>query len=145
VEINYLQVRRTAQKLTKPAVKQFIDETVTLSKRWPRAGNPAWTDSTGALNRATRGTVFDGPGGEPTGRIENDKSYALVVHNGGRARVIYARNGKYMKFRWKRKAGALTFLRTVRHPKTKGSFFITQPAAIIARRHGYRVQTNIVP
>jgi hypothetical protein len=142
VILDPIAVRRTAQVLTKPKVQKMVNDTVALSKRWPRAGNPAWTNSYGELNRATTGRVFQ-DGGDWVGVVENDKSYAMVVHEGGRARIIRARNGQFMKFRWKRFGDVLTFLEVVKHPKTKGSKFITGPMRVIANREGFRTTTNI--
>lgn len=144
VLLNPVAVRRTAQKLTKPKVQSMVNQTVTLSKRWPRAGNPAWTDSTGELNRHTRGMVTETASGF-LGVISNDLSYAMVVHNGGGPRMIFARRAKSMKFAWKRFGGRLTYLRKVRHPATKGSYFLTQPMKIIAQREGFKTTSRIQP
>jgi hypothetical protein len=144
VILDPVKVRYTAQKLTVPLVRKMTNDTVALSKRWPRAGSPALTDSHGELNRHTTGRVIEGAG-DPHGVIENDLSYALVVHQGGRRRDIFARNHRFMKFRWKRFNYDLTYLEMVVHPATKGSYFLVNPMNVVARRYGFKTSSRILP
>lgn len=141
VHVDVVAVRRNAQRVTTPVVKQVVNESVRLSKRWPRAGNPAWTDSSGKLYRNTKGSVVAGP--NPTGMIVNDLPYALAVNNGTDPRIIYAKGKGRMKFRWKRFDYRLVYFRFVKHPRTKGSGFLTQPFQTIAKRHGFKVTTTL--
>jgi len=50
-----------------------------------------------------------------------------------------------MNFFWKREARRGRGFRVVKHPATKGSFFLTKPLSIVARRHGFKVSIRIVP
>lgn len=114
-------------------------ETKALAKKWPRAGNPAFTyGPTGALASSITSKVKSGR--NPSGVVGSALDYALVVHNGGKARVIKTRTKKFMKFRWKRMGGQFAYFKTVRHPATKGSYFLTGPLRIVAARNGFIVR-----
>lgn len=143
VVIDPIKVSRIAQKVTVPIITQMSKDIVNLSKRWPRAGNPAWTDSNGDLNRHTKYIVYPGP--NPYSVIVNDLDYAAAVHNGTKARIIFPRNHRFMKFAWKRFGGKIVYLEEVKHPATRGSFFISQPAAIVAKRYGAKVSGTLIP
>lgn len=143
VHIDPIAVKKVGVKVTLPLVKSFIKETVALSKHWPRAGNPAWTDSTGALNRATTGQTYASP--SPHGYVRNDKDYAMAVHEGTKPRLIFALSEKGMNFWWKREGRRGRKFMVVKHPATRGSHFLTGPAKIVARRYNFKVDTKILP
>jgi hypothetical protein len=143
VHIDPIAVHRHGVQVTLPLVKGFIRETVALSKKWPRAGNPAWTDSTGALNRATTGQTYSSP--SPHGYVRNDKPYALAVHEGTPPRLIFALTEKGMNFWWKREGRRGRKFAFVKHPATKGSHFLSGPAKIVAKKYHFKVNTNILP
>lgn len=141
VHIDPQRVTKLGNKVTTPMVRAVIKETVALSKRWPRAGNPAWTDSTGELNRHTTGQTYASP--SPHGYVRNDLVYALAVHEGTPARLIFARKPTGMNFYWKREARRGRGFKVVHHPATKGSYFLTEPLAIVAKKHGFKVSIKI--
>ncbi len=142
VHIDPIAVHRKGATISLPLVKGFIRDTVALSKHWPRAGNPAWTDSTGALNRATTGQTYASP--SPHGYVRNDKPYALAVHEGTKPRVIFALTDRGMNFWWKRKQRPGRRFHLVHHPATRGSFFLSGPAKIVAKRYNFKVNTKII-
>lgn len=143
VHIDPVRAKNHANAYTLPMVKRVISETVALSKRWPRAGNPAWTDSNGALNRATTGQTYKSP--SPHGYVRNDKVYALAVHQGTEFRLIFSQKPSGMNFYWKRFGRRGRGFRVVKHPATKGSFFLTRPLAIVSKRNNFKTQIRIVP
>jgi len=143
VHIDPIAVRREGNRVTTPLVKAMIKDTVALSKRWPRAGNPAWTDSYGTLNRHTTGQTYTSP--SPHGYIRNDLDYAMAVHEGTAPRLIFANTPAGMTFWWKRKQRWGVKFRVVKHPRTKGSYFLTRPAAIVAKRYNFKISTRIIP
>lgn len=75
----------------------------------------------------------------PFGVVGNTASYALAVHNGTKPHLIRARTKTYMKFRWKRYGGGFFYFKVVRHPGTKGSYYLTIPMRIVAARYGFKV------
>lgn len=143
VHIDPLRVTKFGNKVTEPLIRTVIRETVALSKQWPRAGNPAWTDSHGTLARHTTGQTYKSP--SPHGYVRNDLPYALAVHQGTPARLIFANKPTGMNFWWKRKQRWGRKFMVVKHPTTKGSFFLTQPLKIVSARHGLKVTTRIIP
>lgn len=78
----------------------------------------------------------------PTGVVGNTAAYADAVHNGTKARLIHVRTKKVMKFRWKRMGGTYHYFKVVRHPATKGSYFLTEPLRIVGARHGFIVRNT---
>jgi hypothetical protein len=78
----------------------------------------------------------------PFGVVGNTSPYADVVHNGGRRRVIQVRTKKFMKFRWKRMGGGFFYFKTIIHPATKGSYFLTAPLRIVSARNGFVVRNT---
>jgi hypothetical protein len=72
-------------------------------------------------------------------RIGTRVKYGLVEHDGASRHTIRAVKGEYMKFFWK-KAGRVVWFRSVRHPGTKGSFFLTTPMVRHLPGLGFRVE-----
>lgn len=142
VHIDPIRVTKFGNKVTAPLIKTVISETVALSKRWPRAGNPAWTDSTGELNRRTTGQTYNSP--SPHGYVRNTLPYAMAVHEGTKPRIILAKTDRGMTFFWKRKGRIGLKFKMVYHPATKGSHFLSAPLAIVAKRHGFKVNTSVM-
>lgn len=139
VRINHLLVEAKGLELTTPLVRKVCKETKELSQRWPRAGNPALTyPPTGKLYSQTYYRVRERKGG-PFGVVGNDSPIAEVVHNGGRERWIRVKTHKWMKFRWKKMGGTFAYFKIVKHPATKGNYFLTAPLRIVAARNGFIV------
>lgn len=78
----------------------------------------------------------------PFGVVGNTAPYADAVHNGTKPRWILVRQRKFMKFRWKRMGGGFFYFKKVRHPATKGSYFLTAPMRIVAARNGFAVRNT---
>lgn len=72
-------------------------------------------------------------------RVGTRSKYGLVEHNGARKHPIHAVKGEFMKFYWK-KAGRVVWFRSVNHPGTKGSFFLTTPMIRNLPAMGFRVE-----
>jgi hypothetical protein len=143
VDINVTAVRRNAERITVPFVRKLTSETLTLARRWPLAGNPAWGTRTGQLQRTLKSSVQAGT--HPTGRVWSDLSYAAAVHNGTKARIIRARSPRGMTFFWKRRGVMVYKIAWVRHPATKGSYFLSRPLQIVAQRHGLKATGTPTP
>lgn len=142
VHLNLVAIDRLRRKVAAPPVKQILTETQALAKRWPGTGHRAWTTSHGNLSRSIEKS-FTG-GANPSGRVGSRLRYAAAVHNGTKARIIYARKGRYMKFRWKRKGNILVWREYVKHPAVRGSHYLTNPLAVVAKRHGFAVRVSRV-
>lgn len=143
VHIDPQRVTRFGNKVGTPLIKTVIRETLAMSKSWPYQGNPAWTSRTGNLYRHTTGQTYSSP--SPHGYVRNDLPYALAVHQGTEARLIFAKKPGGMNFYWKRFDRRGRGFKVVKHPATKGSFFLTKPLQIVGRRHGFKVAVRIVP
>jgi hypothetical protein len=135
VHLNLVAMDRFRRHAAEAPVRKILQETRDLARKWPRTGNPAWTDTTGALKRSIT-TTFNA-GVNPSGTVGSKLSYAMAVHNGTKGRYIYARVGKRMKFRWKRMGYVTVYRRYVWHPPVRGSFYLTNPLTVVARRHGF--------
>lgn len=143
VHIDPIKVKQFGNKVGTKEIRAVITETVALSKRWPRAGNPAWTDSYGHLNRATTGQTYSSPA--PHGYVRNNLVYALAVHQGTPERIILARSKRGMTFWWKRRGKMVYKIPWIVHPATKGSFFLSEPLRIVAKKHHMKVTGKILP
>jgi hypothetical protein len=73
------------------------------------------------------------------GRVGSRVKYSLVEHGGAKKHTIRATKGQYMKFYWK-KAGRVVWFRTVNHPGTSGSFYLTTPMIRNLPGMGFRVE-----
>jgi hypothetical protein len=138
VILNLVAVNNLRRKASEPEVRKILRETQALARRWPGTGNPAWTTATHKLAPSIQMTFTGGV--NASGTVGSKLRYAAAAHNGTKARIIYARRGKYMKFRWKRKGNVIVWREYVKHPAVRGSFFLTRPLSIVAKRHGFAVR-----
>lgn len=143
IRIDELKAQRYAAKVSTGVLKTIVRDTVALAKKWPRAGNPSWTDSNGNLARHIRGDVT--PGLNPKARVWCDVDYALAIHEGTPHRIIYRKLDKRMKFSWKRKGGEVVYRNWVNHPATKGNHFLSRPLAIVSAKHGFKTTGTLLP
>jgi hypothetical protein len=79
--------------------------------------------------------------GRVSGTVGSNLNYAAAVEGGAglygprRSKyVILPRNGRYLKFYW-RKVGRIVTLPSVRHPGQRGKNYLLQAAQSVARRH----------
>lgn len=123
------------QRFATTQARKDVRKTSVEINRLARQYAPGGPYSTGTLKRDIKWSIQTA-GWYVRSRVGTELPYAIYVHEGTDPHLIFGRNGKELRFFW-RKRGVVFRGTFVRHPGQKAQPFLVNPMLVVAHQRGY--------